>query len=286
MKPHRNKDLRKPVDMEGYEIIGNWAPIAGRWKFPNPTHALYESPQQTNNPFGICVSNVRFSEGDAKVIVQLPKSSDDGSTKTEGSGRILLGYRSVNDPYVTVGLGRYGYAYNITQFDRIQGWRGVALAGAHDNLIPEHPYEIRIRARGQRLMLEVDNVQVLDHVLETPLPKGQFGLFTWGTGKVEFQDAFVRIEKGTALVVMQFSDPYQTLYADVIKPVIESYHLRAYHAGEVFGPGVVLEDITGGIVEAKMIIAEITPPNQNGMPTHSESPRSFSQKMAKTCRSM
>jgi hypothetical protein len=62
---------------------------------------------------------------------------------------------------------------------------------------------------------------------------------------------------------MQFSDPYQTLYADVIQPLIESYKLRAYHAGEVFGPGIILEDITGGIVEARIVIAEITPPNQN-----------------------
>jgi hypothetical protein len=84
-----------------------------------------------------------------------------------------------------------------------------------------------------------------------------------GTDPVEFKNASVRTEPGTAFVVMQFSDPYQTLYTDVIKPVIESYKLRAYHAGEVYRPGIILEDITGGIVEAKIVIAEITPPNQN-----------------------
>jgi hypothetical protein len=89
------------------------------------------------------------------------------------------------------------------------------------------------------------------------------GLFTWGVEKVAFKNLCVRREPGTAFVVMQFSDPYQTLYADVIQPVIESYKLRAYHAGEVFGPGIILEDITRGIVEARIVIAEITPPNQN-----------------------
>jgi hypothetical protein len=111
--------------------------------------------------------------------------------------------------------------------------------------------------------LDVDNIQVLEHVLDTPMPQGQLGLFAWGKGRVEFKNPSVRIEPGTAFVVMQFSDPYQTLYTDVIKPVIESYKLRVYHAGEVFGPGIVLEDITAGIVEAKIVIAEITPPNQN-----------------------
>jgi hypothetical protein len=127
----------------------------------------------------------------------------------------------------------------------------------------DYPYEIAVRVRGQRLMLEVDGVQVLDYILETPLPQGQLGLFTWGVDKVEFQDPYVRREPGTAFVVMQFSDPYQTLYAGVIKPVIDSYKLHTYHAGEVFGPGIILEDITRGIVEAKVVIAEITPPNQN-----------------------
>jgi hypothetical protein len=246
---------------EVYETIKNWAPIAGRWQFPSPVDAIYASPQQQNNPFGICVSNIRFSEGDAKVTIKLPKAGDRATTT--GSGRILLGFRSVSDNYITAGLGGYGHAYNITQFDRVQGWRGVALAGSEDYLIPEHPYEILVRARGQRLTLEVDRVQVLDHVLDTPLPQGQLGLFTWGTDPVEFKNTSVRTDTGTAFVVMQFSDPYQTLYTDVIKPVIEAYKLRAYHAGEVFGPGIILEDITDGIVEAKIVIAEITPPNQN-----------------------
>jgi hypothetical protein len=244
-----------------YEAIKNWAPIAGRWQFPTPTDVIYTSPQQQNHPFGICVSNIRFSEGDARVKIQLPKAGD--GTTTTAEGRILLGYRSVNDYYISAGLGGFGHAYSITQFDRVQGWRGVALAGSRDNLIAERPYEVLVRARGQRLTLEVDSVQVLDHVLDIPLPQGQLGLFTWGIDPVEFKNTSVRIEPGTAFVVMQFSDPYQTLYTDVIKPVIESYKLRAYHAGEVFGPGIILEDITGGIVEAKIIIAEITPPNQN-----------------------
>ena len=242
---------------EDYEAIKNWAPIVGRWMFPSPADSIYASPQQSNNPFGICVSNSRFSEGDAKVLVQLPKDNKDVG------GRILLGYRSVNDPYITIGIGGWGSAYNIAQFDRVQGWRPVAVSGSQDNLIDGHAYEIRVRARGQRLILEVDNIQVLDHVLETPMSPGQLGLFAWGTDRVEFKDAAVRIEPGTAFVVMQFSDPYQTLYTDVIKPVIEAYKLRAYHAGEVFGPGIILEDITDGIVEAKIVIAEITPPNQN-----------------------
>ena len=246
----------------GYEAIKKWAPVAGRWQFPSPLDAVYASPQQQNNPFGISVSNIRFSEGEVKVTIKLPKAGD--GVAGSASGRVLLGYRAANDHYITAGLGGYGYAYNITQFDRLQ-WRGVALAGSHDNLLAEHPYEVLVRARGQRITLEVDGVQVLDHVLDIPLQQGQLGLFAWGTDPVEFENASARIEPGTAFVVMQFSDPYQTLYTDVIEPVIKSepYKLRVYHAGEVYRPGIILEDITNGIIEAKIVIAEITPPNQN-----------------------
>ena len=127
---------------EQYETIQSWAPIVGRWRFPSPLEAVYMSPQHKNNPlgilnpFGVCVSNIRFSEGDAKVTIQLPK---DLSTMDAG-GRILLGYRSIADPYILVGLGGWGSAYSILQFDRVQGWRALALSGSQDNLAANHPY--------------------------------------------------------------------------------------------------------------------------------------------------
>jgi hypothetical protein len=68
---------------------------------------------------------------------------------------------------------------------------------------------------------------------------------------------------GIVFVVMQFSEPYRQLYEDVIKPVTAAFGLQAYHVGEVFGPGLILHDVAQGIVEAKIIVAEITPPNQN-----------------------
>jgi len=62
---------------------------------------------------------------------------------------------------------------------------------------------------------------------------------------------------------MQFSEPYRQLYEEVIQPVVKTFDLCAYHVGEVFGPGIILNDIAQGIVEAEVVIAEITPANQN-----------------------
>ena len=244
--------------------ITNWAAILGRWEFPSLDQAVYASPQpQWENiaflgrPFGICISNVRFSDGDAKVTVQFPK------TATDVAAALLLGYRSVYDPYIMVGLGGWGFAYTIGEFDRVRGWRALVFAGSQSNLLTDRPYETWVRVRGQRIILTVDDVRVLDHVVDSPLPQGQLGLFTWGENRIDFKDASVRTARGTVFVVMKFSNPYQELYSDVIQPVVDHYKLRAYHAGEVFGPGIILEDIIGGIAEARIVIVEITPTTQN-----------------------
>jgi len=84
-----------------------------------------------------------------------------------------------------------------------------------------------------------------------------------GALSVEFEDFTFERRQGKVFVVMQFSEPYRQLYEEVIQPVTLEFGLNAYHVGEVFGPGVILHDIEQGIVEAEVVIAEITPENQN-----------------------
>ncbi len=136
-------------------------------------------------------------------------------------------------------------------------------AGAEENLALRHPYNLEVTLVGQRIFVRVDDVRVLEHVLENPINGGQVGLFTFGNGTVDFSDFSIGSRPGTLFVVMQFSEPYQQLYEQVIKPVAREFKLEAYHAGEVFQPGIILRDIAQGIVDAKVVVAEITPANQN-----------------------
>jgi hypothetical protein len=69
--------------------------------------------------------------------------------------------------------------------------------------------------------------------------------------------------RGAVFVVMQFSGRYNELYSKVIQPVAGEFELEARHVGEIWGPGLILHDITQGIIDAKIVIAEITPANQN-----------------------
>ena len=205
-------------------------------------------------PSGICLTNLSLTDGMISSRIRLSVNKE---------GRVLLGYRSLTEPYWMAGLGGWEFAYTIGVFEPASGWRALAHAGSIDNLVPEQWYEVRVALEGQRVSLSVDDVRVLQHVLDKPLTGGQVGLFSFGPGEVEFSSFSVEPRPGTVFVVMQFSEPYKQLYEEVIQPVVSELGLRAYHVGEVFGPGMILHDIAQGIIESKVVIAEITPANQN-----------------------
>jgi hypothetical protein len=104
---------------------------------------------------------------------------------------------------------------------------------------------------GQRLRISVDGMPVLQHVLDRPVAKWPAGIFAFGKSKIEFENFIVERRPGRVFVVMQFSEPYQHLYEEVIRPVVQEFGLQSYHAGEVFGPGLILQDIANGILSRR-----------------------------------
>jgi len=249
--------------------VTKWAPIVGLWRFEDGA-VVFRGPQPDQppqNPYGLCVSDVRFSGGEISATVQFPRAEPDALTIPDASAYVMLGYRSPTDEYFAVGLAGYQYAYTITHFDPAYGWRPLANAGSRANLVADRPYQVRTQIAGQKVILEVDGVRVLERVLDKPLPNGQLGLFAWGTREVTFSGVSFNVteEQRTAFVVMAFASPYLELYEDVIKRVAKEkeFNLYPYNVGEVAGPGVIIDDIVRGIATAKLVIAEITPPNVN-----------------------
>jgi hypothetical protein len=200
-----------------------------------------------------------MNEGSVRVRVELASvlPSD------ESAARILLGFQSAEERYLSIGIGGYGGAFVLSDFSFPVGWQGLAGAGSSENLMTGKEYDLLVEMRGQQITLKVDGIRVLEAVLKQPLQGGQVGLFAWGNANVTFREALVRKSRGAAFVVMQFSEPYQQLYKQVIQPTARRYGLEAEHVGEVFGPGMILQDVIAGIVNAQVVIAEITPVNQN-----------------------
>ena len=246
------------MDQAIQQVPSTWAPIVGRWTVDDQV-VVYEGPQEgTGHPFGICLSNLRFTEGTINVTVVLSQDAQDTA------GRVLFGYRSLSESYWTAGLGGYGSAYVLSEFDPSFGWRAISPPlGSDSNLNFGKNYRVEVKLAGQRVYLTIDDVRVLEHVLDQPVTSGQVGLYAWGNGQVRFSRMAVSQLPPRVFVVMQFSEPYKQLYSEVIQPVAREFGLEAYHVGEVPGPGVILNDIVQGLIEAKVVIAEVTPSNQN-----------------------
>src|SRR5437016_13089756 len=99
----------------GDEKITRLAPIVGQWTVEDG-RVICDGPERPELPYGICVSNVRFLEGEARVRVRRP----DGPGLVDG--RIAFGYRSEKHEYFTVGLHSEGKAYQIVHYIPEIGW--------------------------------------------------------------------------------------------------------------------------------------------------------------------
>ena len=64
-------------------------------------------------------------------------------------------------------------------------------------------------------------------------------------------------------VVMPFREPYMTIYREVIKPVADDLGMSCGHAGEIFGPSRIINDIYSAITFCKVVVAELTGRNAN-----------------------
>jgi len=121
-----------------------------------------------------------------------------------------------------------------------------------------------VTAAGSRVSVSLDGVNVLQTDLPFPLPSGQPGIWARGLDDIEISSFTVQRRPPTVFVVMQFTPPYDELYRDVIKPVCEEIlGVAVVRADDIAGPGLIIADIARHIVEANVVIADISVRNPN-----------------------
>ena len=57
---------------------------------------------------------------------------------------------------------------------------------------------------------------------------------------------------------MQFSAPFTDVYLDVIKSTCKDFGIDAIRADEIYGPGVIVNDIVEQVLGAQLVIADIS----------------------------
>lgn len=64
-------------------------------------------------------------------------------------------------------------------------------------------------------------------------------------------------------MISPFADPFNEYYQDIVAPAARSIGLDAVRADEIYGVRPIMDDIVHGIVDADVIVAEVTTRNPN-----------------------
>lgn len=231
-------------------------PHFGKWSFQDPDKILFVSQtQKSRESFVIC--NEKIGEGIIKVKIRFPKNVTEA--------RVVFGFKSMDTKFFSAGIGGWERAYSIQEFVPQFGYRGVKLGGSIENIEVDTEYDIELRLSPGNVKLFADGIHVLEHIFEGPLVGEQCGLLVVDGAEVEFSDFNIITSPGKAFVVMQFSEPFNSLFSDVIQPVLNDpkFHITPIRADDIFGPGLILTDIVSELIESKIVIAEVSPNNSN-----------------------
>ena len=237
-----------------------WAPILGRWEFnERGQEFLGEGNVAIANgqslAMGLAITNIAMASGMCRVQIRFVENVQ--------AGGIVLGYRSQEQRYVFVELGASNSAYSVGEYVSGFGWRPLVTSGQVGNLRTDREYVLQVNLSGQNLRVLVDSVPVIEHLLARPLEGRQIGLIAAGNHKVDFSGFAAHTGKPKAFVVMQFAEPYDTFYREVIQQKAISAGFDVVRIDEKTGPGVIFQDIQREIEDSDVVIAEITPANAN-----------------------
>jgi hypothetical protein len=213
------------------------------------------SDGSTAAEIGNFITNEDFGGGEISATITFLDSVE------ESALQFILFYDSQSQAFIAAGIDRF---YLTT----VRTWTGSEFRlhdsrGDHNQLLPNTEYLLVVKATGSRISISLNGVKIATVDLPFPLPKGQCGLWSQSKDSIRVSNFKVKNELPSVFVVMQFTQPYNELYSEVIKPVCKSFGFNVQRADEFYGPGQIISDIERQIAEAAVIIAEISPQNPN-----------------------
>lgn len=148
----------------------------------------------------------------------------------------------------------------------IAGWRGgkwepISSAGWRVPAREKQWLKVNVRIIGSTIELFLDGVKVLSG--QAIIEKAQLGLFFNGPAEVRVRNMEISEQRPQAFVVMQFTEEFNALFREVIKPTCEAFGYECIRGDDIYRNGLIIDDITASIGEASVVVADITPNNAN-----------------------
>lgn len=206
---------------------------------------------------GNALANETFAGGTVSASIEF------ADVKEQTGCELILFYNPNTRFMVTAGIGGALFGmFSVRHFDG-QKWTYHRLVGDRANLKPRQKYAVTVSVAGSRVAVSVDGVDVTAVDLPFALPASQVGVWCMSHTKITINNFKVETRKPVAFIVMQFTTPYNELYAEVIRPICSRFGLEPFRADEEFVPGMIIADVTRRLVEATVVVADITPANPN-----------------------
>lgn len=218
--------------------------------------------QDKHSPaIGNLISDQRFAGGTIAATFVFDEA------KERSGAELILSYDPQSRGFLVAGLGGVpGTMFDIRDFRPgafDPPWRVHAVTGTRENLKPGRPYRLKLTVAGSLVTLHVDDVHVLSATLPYSLKETQVGLWFMADHIIRVSNFQVTGGKPRAFIIMAFSSPFNEIYTDVIKKACEDNGVEAVRADEIYGPGLIINDVVQEILRSPLIIADITPQNTN-----------------------
>ncbi|WP_104403223.1 hypothetical protein [Vibrio penaeicida] len=195
-------------------------------------------------------TNLSFQEGEIEFKTKISSPKD--------KIQLLLGVDS-NEP-LNVGINSSIAAYGIAKL--VNGkYEHLSKNGVGVEITTDEWLQVNIKCSGSNISLYINDVKVCS--ASASINNSQMELLYRGIGDASVRDFKVKSEQPKAFIVMQFTDEFNSLYTEVIKPICEAYGYEVVRADNMYTNTQLIQDITTAIRESSLILADITPDNPN-----------------------
>jgi len=195
----------------------------------------------------------KLGEENSRVQLLLPVEAGAASAAETATG-------DASNADLSAGLNVLGAPYGFAVYKN-GAWEPAGGTGQGSILPTDQWLEMKLTARGSNVELYCQGVKVVETT--RTLKRGQIAVLLQGGVESSIRNMVISEEAPTCFVVMQFTDEFDVLYRDVIRPVCESYGYKVIRGDDFHTSGQIMEDVTRSIRTAALIIADVTPDNAN-----------------------
>jgi hypothetical protein len=235
------------------QTLTEFLPLYGKWIREQDKIIFHNPPEEEKSGFALFGYNLEDGEIEADIALE--------GDKLQG-GAMIVFRANGHELYYGAGIGVWDDAYELSEGKKFQITRLIGV-GSRSNIEFKRTYNFKIVLEGQKVDVYVDSVKVISYQ-NLPRQTGtSIGLFCHKGLTATFSNFRVISSRPKAFVAMQFSEPYNEVYRDAVEPLVKEIGFEPLRIDDVYGPGIIVNDIINNLSESSIVLAEISEKNAN-----------------------